>query len=81
MIVDHYEFVCDMFYIQPYGERIRSMKWKWMNERQEYEHFLCLMLWIGSNSFSTYVIQIWFEFQKVWIVLLDTAEDNTDVSQ
>jgi hypothetical protein len=32
MIVNHYEFACDMFYIQPYRERIGSMKWKWMNE-------------------------------------------------
>jgi hypothetical protein len=26
MIVNYYEFICDIFYIQPYGERIGSMK-------------------------------------------------------
>jgi hypothetical protein len=35
MIVNHYEFVCDMFYIQPYGERIGSMKWKWTDGRTD----------------------------------------------
>jgi hypothetical protein len=60
-----YEFVCDMFYIQPYGERTRLMKWKWMNE------------WMNSSVIGvTTILSIWSSLQQCQNLLLKCDYKN-----